>query len=115
MDRIELSLKIVEQHRLDGSSLAQHPSTENRHGQFDDLQALRRACKDFESIFVYTLLKTMRATLPKPEGAGTSREFYTSMGDLEVARAIAHGRGIGVADLLFEQLKQHGHAPSSLG
>ena len=115
MDRIDLSSKIVEQHRLEGSSLAQHPSTKNRHGEFDDLQALKRACKDFESIFVYTLLKTMRATLPKPEGAGTSREFYTSMGDLEVARAIAHGRGVGLGDLLFEQLKHKGRESSALG
>ncbi len=47
----------------------------------------------------------MRQSLPKPEEAGMGRDVYTSMGDLEVARFVAEGRGIGLGDLLFEQLR----------
>ena len=70
-----------------------------------DLEALRKVCKDFESIFVYTLLKTMRKSLPKTEGSGVSSQIYTSISDLEVAQFVAHGRGMGLGDLLFEQLR----------
>ena len=71
-----------------------------------DLQALKKACRDFESIFVHTLLKSMRQSLPNSDMRSLSREIYTSVGDLELARSIAQGRGVGLGDLLFKQLKQ---------
>jgi len=76
----------------------------DRPGMTDKPGRLRRACQDFESIFIYTLLKTMRAGLAQPQGMGLHSGLYTSMGDLEVARFLARGRGIGLADLVFEQL-----------
>ena len=75
------------------------------HRDNADLAALEKVCKDFEAIFIHTLLKTMRKSLPKAEGSGWSRDMYTSIGDLELARSIAHGRGIGLGEVLFEQLK----------
>ncbi len=105
MDHTNLTSSTVKAHHLGESPLAQARNAENRRGEIADLRALERACKDFESIFVYTLLKTMRQSLPKPEEAGMGRDVYTSMGDLEVARFVAEGRGIGLGDLLFEQLR----------
>jgi len=105
MDPINLSLDIVNQDRLGGGPMTRGRKTGDRHEGGADLQALEKVCKDFESIFVYTLLKSMRKSLPKPEGSGINREIYTSIGDLELARFIAHGRGMGLGDLLYEQLK----------
>jgi Rod binding domain-containing protein len=106
MEPINYSPTIIEVgHIAEGPLTASH-KTGGRKGEIGDLWALRRACKDFESIFVYTLLKTMRQSLPKTAGLNTSRDIYTSMGDLELARSVAHGRGVGLGDLLFEQLKQ---------
>lgn len=61
------------------------------------------ACQDFESIFISYLLKNMRKTIPNMEG-NFSREIYTSMMDEEVARAVARGSGIGLADTIYSQL-----------
>jgi flagellar protein FlgJ len=106
VDPIELNLNVFEQHRLGERSLAQRQEVGEPPEHDPNLHALKKTCRDFESVFVYTLLKTMRASLPKPEGDDTRKEMYTSMADLELARSIAHGRGIGLGDLLFEQLRQ---------
>ena len=90
-------------------SLTRSPMGERRIIDTDrrdaDLAVLKKACKDFESIFVHTLLKTMRKSLPKTETSSSSKDMVTSLGDLELARTIAHGRGIGLGEVLFEQLK----------
>ena len=70
-----------------------------------DLRALKKACRDFESIFIYTLLKAMRASLPNAEGTDAKGEIYTSMGDIELSRSLAYGGGLGFGDLLFDALK----------
>lgn len=75
-----------------------------------DLGALEKACEDFESILIYTLLKTMQVNVLGP-GGGAQKDVYTTLGNLEVARSIAHGRGIGLKDLLFEELKRGVSAP----
>jgi flagellar protein FlgJ len=80
-----------------------------------DLQTLKRACEDFESIFVYTLLKTMRASLSGSEASGVNREVYATIGDFEFARTIAYGRGIGLGESLFEQLRQKDLKSTPLG
>jgi len=106
MDHINLSSGIIKQGR--SGERPQGPEGKSGKGfeEVADLQALKKACRDFESIFVHTLLKSMRQSLPKPETLSLSREIYTSVGDLELARSIAHGRGTGLGDLLFKQLKQ---------
>ncbi len=100
MDTFNISPEIIEQ-----QPLVSRVKAGDGKDQRADLLALRKACKDFESIFVYTLLKTMRQSLPKSEEARMANDIYASMGDLEVAHFIAHGRGIGLGDLLFDQLK----------
>jgi flagellar protein FlgJ len=103
---IDLSSKVVNQFPFDQGLVGPGEKAGNLSEEGADLHALKKACKDFESIFLYTLLKTMRQSLPKPEEAGTSGDIYTSMGDLEVARSLAQGRGMGLGDLLFKQLKE---------
>ncbi|MFW5733488.1 MAG: peptidoglycan DD-metalloendopeptidase family protein [Oceanidesulfovibrio sp.] len=68
---------------------------------------LREACEGFESIFINKLWQQMRKSVPK-EGFLHSKEeeFYQSMFDQEMSKKIASAGGIGLADILFEQLKQ---------
>lgn len=69
---------------------------------------LKKACRDFESFFVYYLLKQMRATIPKDGALKGSRaeEFYYQMFDEAVAEKIAQTpKGIGLSSFLYEQLK----------
>jgi len=66
---------------------------------------LARACAEFEALFLQQLLRQMRATVPReaPDG-GSAGQLYGEMRDAEVARSLARGRGIGLADVLYRQM-----------
>ncbi|HCG04901.1 MAG TPA: peptidase M23 [Desulfovibrio sp.] len=68
-------------------------------------QKLREACEGFESIFVQKMWEQMRATLPK-EGYLHSKEeeMWQSMYDQELAKKMTSAGGIGLADMIYEQL-----------
>ena len=71
-----------------------------------DPQKLKQACSELESLFVYYLVKEMRATVPKSGlfGGGSAEDIYTSMLDLQLSKDIAERRGIGISKALFERL-----------
>lgn len=72
-------------------------------------EKLRKACADFESLFVYQLFQTMRKTIPAGDPAlqSFSKDTYTMMFDQKVAEELSRkGEGIGLQTLLFEQLKK---------
>jgi murein DD-endopeptidase MepM/ murein hydrolase activator NlpD len=76
---------------------------------------LKKACREFESIFTYQLLKSMRKTVDKCDlfHGGQGEEIYESLLDQELAKKMA-GRGSNsLADFLFQQLK--GHTSSESG
>jgi len=72
----------------------------------NDPQRLEEACSELESLFIYYLLKEMRATVPKSGfiNGGKTEEMYTSIFDLQLAKEIATERGIGISSILLEQL-----------
>jgi Rod binding domain-containing protein len=72
---------------------------------------MRNACTEMESLFIQHLLKEMRATIQKTGfiSGGQAEEIYTSMLDAEVAAQISTRGGIGLADMLLQQL---GEPPS---
>ncbi|MFV0423627.1 peptidoglycan DD-metalloendopeptidase family protein [Oleidesulfovibrio sp.] len=69
-------------------------------------QRLRESCEGFESLFIQKLWQQMRATVPK-EGYLHSRdeEMYQSLFDVELSKKMASAGGIGLADMLYEQLQ----------
>ncbi len=71
-------------------------------------QELREATQEFESLFLHQLMKAMRSTIPKNNlfHGGQREEIFTDMLDQEISK-IAAKRGIGIADLLFQQLQQN--------
>ena len=70
-------------------------------------QKLRESCEGFESLFIQKMWEQMRKTLPK-EGYLHSKdeETYQSMFDVELSKKMASSGGIGLADMLYEQLSQ---------
>ena len=70
---------------------------------------LKAACQEMESLFVNHLFKEMRATIQKSGliSGGRAEEIFTSMLDTELSSAISSSRGIGLAEILFEQLSGH--------
>ncbi len=69
---------------------------------------LRQACGDFESIFIYYMLKLMHKSFPQNGLLDNTQEqkVYKSMADQAMSENIARGRGIGLGKLLYNQLKR---------
>ena len=68
--------------------------------------ALREACRELESFFLEQLIKGMRSTLPDDGlfGGGRGEELFQSLLDAEIARKMAARGGVGLADVLYDQL-----------
>jgi flagellar protein FlgJ len=71
---------------------------------------LRRACADFESIFVNYILRSARKALPQEGLFGDTHEtkIYKSMIDEQMAWSVTRARSLGLGKLLYEQLEKHG-------
>lgn len=67
---------------------------------------LRRAAKEFESLFIYEMLKSMRKTIPEDglfQGI-TGKDTYTTIIDQQLASAMAERGGLGIADIIYKQM-----------
>lgn len=82
----------------------------NSQQKKDDLSKIKKACKDFESIFTYCLLKTMRRTVPNGASSNISsgKDTYYMLMDQKVAEELSvKGNGLGLQKMLFEQLTKN--------
>lgn len=75
----------------------------------DDHVALEKSAREFEAVFLNTLLKAMRQTVPTNDlfnGDGATK-FYRQMHDAEIAKTMANGNGgMGIADMIVRQLSR---------
>ena len=70
--------------------------------------AIKETAKQFESLFTSMLLKSMRAATPKDSLAGSDQQsFYQDMFDQQIATQISRGKGLGLADMLVQQLMRN--------
>ena len=67
---------------------------------------LRKVCADFESIFIYQMLKTMRGAVPRSGllNEMTGKGTYEMMMDQKVSEELTAKGGLGIQQLLFRQL-----------
>ena len=69
---------------------------------------LKKACQDFESIFINFMFKSMRKTVP--EGGlikkGQGEKMYRDMMDMELSSQLSKGDGFGLSESLYRQLKR---------
>lgn len=80
-------------------------------GASDEEAALRAAAKQFESVFLQELLKSMRAANDVFEdddffGGGGSSEFYEQMHDEQLALSLANQQSLGLAEVMVQQLSR---------
>ncbi|MEF2145072.1 MAG: rod-binding protein [Desulfovibrionaceae bacterium] len=75
-------------------------------GQPDKEGQLKKACKDFEAVFIGKLWEQMRRTVPKDEKGMHSKQedMYLSMFDRAFSEHMADAGGIGLSDLIYDQL-----------
>lgn len=71
----------------------------------DEKVQLKKACQDFEAVFISKLWQQMQATVPKEGYLHSPQEkAYLGMFDQAFAEKMSQAGGIGLADMLFEQL-----------
>lgn len=68
---------------------------------------LKKACQEFEAIFTYQLLKSMRKTIDKSDlfHGGQGEEIYEALLDQELSKKLAGSGRSSLANLLYQQLK----------
>jgi flagellar protein FlgJ len=71
-----------------------------------DDKKLREACKGFEAMFLNFMYAKMRETVPENTllGRSNGEKIMQSMLDSEMTQQMADAGGIGLADLLYNQL-----------
>lgn len=74
---------------------------------------LRQATKEFESYFMYEMLKTMRKTVPKSEfnkggpfESDNSKEIFTEMFDMQLAGKMVKGDRNSISEILYKSLEK---------
>lgn len=73
-----------------------------------DQTALKKACQDFESIFVQMVFKNMRSmeTADPLIEKSQAQEIFEGMLDEELSKKVSSVGGMGIADMLFNQLEK---------
>jgi len=75
-------------------------------------QRLRKVTKEYESLFMYEMLKTMRKTIPKDSMSkdasfsnGLGKDTFEQMFDMELARKMAGGGQGSISSVLYKSLE----------
>ena len=74
--------------------------------------ALEEVAKQFESLFLHMMLKSMREATIKSDLFGSDQmEAYQSMADQQTALSLSQQGGVGLARVLVEQMQVRGQVP----
>lgn len=74
----------------------------------DKAKKLREACEGFESVFIQKMWEQMRATVPKGGLLqGRDEQYWQGMFDQELSKKMSSAGGIGLADMMYEQLSRN--------
>jgi Rod binding domain-containing protein len=75
----------------------------------DKTEKLKKACEDFEALFVSKMFETMRKSEIEGGLVEKSRgeEIFTSMLDSEIAQESVKNGGMGLGRMLFESLSKY--------
>jgi Rod binding domain-containing protein len=82
-------------------------STKSNHAEQgkESPKELRQACRNFEEIFINVVLKEAKVNQSTFEMDGAS-QMYGEMMTESLARVMAQGGGMGLADVLYKQLSK---------
>lgn len=88
------------QEKADAAMSAEELSAEKQR------KGLREACQGFEALFLDMMFREMRKTVPKDElfGESNAMDIFRDMHDSEVMKQVASSGGLGLADLMYQQL-----------
>ena len=74
---------------------------------------LKKATREFESFFLYYMMKAMRKTIPEnpftensASAGGMGKEVFEQLFDMEIARRVADGGPKSISSLLYESVEK---------
>lgn len=75
----------------------------------NDKEKLEATCKQFESIYMNILMQNMRKTVMDGGLVEKShaREMFEGMLDEEISKEVSKGQGMGLAQIMYEQLSKN--------
>jgi len=90
---------------LENTALKSNSPVEGKGDKNPEMLRLRKACKDFESIFISYLLKNMRKTTDESDlfGGGLGGDIYQEMFDEQLAINMAQSNQLKIGDILFNK------------
>ncbi|BEU87203.1 hypothetical protein TAMA11512_06670 [Selenomonas sp. TAMA-11512] len=103
------SVQAAERAKFDAALKEAEQKLSVRSGELSPAEdkKLREACQGFEAMFLNIMYTQMRNTVPKNDlfGHDNADEILQSMRDTAMMNAAAESGGIGLAKMLYEQLK----------
>ena len=81
--------------------------SETEESLIERRQQIRMAAETFESYFLQIMFREMRRTTFDERGLfprSNAERIFTDMLDEEIAKSAASGRGIGLADMIYQQM-----------
>ena len=88
-----------------GEFAAQLAAIEKAQAQKEDAK-LKKTCQDMEAMFLNMMMADMRKTVQKSKLVDDSKEeIMTSMLDSEMTKNMAKAGGMGLADMMYRQLR----------
>ncbi len=86
---------------------------EHVQGATADAKKRAEAAREFESFFLYYLIKVMRKSVPECDlfGDRKAEKLYQSMLDEQIAHGLAERETLGLADMIVRELQGAGERP----
>ncbi len=81
------------------------PQIDATREQEVERKRLRENCREFESVMVSYLMKSMRDTVMKAEEPENDRELYEEMLSGQISKEIGKNSGLGIGDMLYSKLE----------
>jgi peptidoglycan hydrolase FlgJ len=73
-------------------------------------EQIREAAQEFESVFLFQMLKQVRNSIHKEEegimNGGMGEEMFTGLLDEEYAKVMANSNSTGLADVIYQQMSR---------
>src|SRR5690625_7145913 len=111
---MKLDISPAQMHLQDTHLNSQGMESLRAMGREGDPEALREVARQFEAMFVQQMLKNMRSAnevFGKDNFLNSSEtEFHQQMFDQQLSLELTAGRGLGLADALYQHMLQaYGH------
>lgn len=102
---IDTSLAQTQKNQVNDDSFKQELEKAYSQG---DKEKLKKACEDFESIFLKMMFDSMRNTVQKTEltPSDSGRDIFEGMLDDELMSKASKSGGVGLSSMLYKQLSK---------